>query len=260
MNIHQIRNATIVISYAGKKFLIDPMFAPKDAYEPIQEGPNPDLKWPTSSLPITSEEIIKGIDAIIMTHYHIDHFDEFAINTVKKGVKVYIQDETDKETLQKLGFSNLTVLSEDGTSFAGIKLYKTRCQHGLRSKVQRAFSSRGMRYDSMGVVFAHEEEKTLYLTGDTIWCDEVKNSIEKFNPEYIIANCADAQIGGHSIIMNAQDIKEIHQYAPYVTIIASHLDCVGHAALNRKQLKKFAKDNKLANSLLIPEDNEIITI
>ena len=29
MNIHQIRNATIVVEYAGKKFLIDPMLAEK---------------------------------------------------------------------------------------------------------------------------------------------------------------------------------------------------------------------------------------
>ncbi len=32
MNITQIRNATLLITYAGKRLLIDPMLAPKDAY------------------------------------------------------------------------------------------------------------------------------------------------------------------------------------------------------------------------------------
>lgn len=30
MKIQQIRNATLIITYANKRFLIDPMFAPKD--------------------------------------------------------------------------------------------------------------------------------------------------------------------------------------------------------------------------------------
>ncbi|PRX25247.1 hypothetical protein BX659_1229 [Orenia metallireducens] len=35
MNIKQIRNATIVVQYEGKKFLIDPVLADKDAYPPF---------------------------------------------------------------------------------------------------------------------------------------------------------------------------------------------------------------------------------
>lgn len=261
MQIQQIRNATMVLSYGGKRFLIDPMFAPKNSYAPIEIGPNPDLNWPTCDLPMEPAEIIKGLDVIIMTHYHNDHFDQAAADTLRKGVKVYVQDEIDKEVLQKLGFSNLTILQEDGMSFAGIWLYKTRCQHGIRSKAEPIFNSFGMRYNSMGVVFKHTDEKTVYITGDTIWCDEVKKVIDMHQPDYVIVNCADAQMKGcGSIIMNAQDVKELHTYAPDVTIIASHMDTVGHAALTRKQLQKFAKDNKFANSIIIPKDGEILKL
>ena len=38
MNIHQIRNATIVVEYSGKKFLIDPMLAEKGTLPPF--GPS----------------------------------------------------------------------------------------------------------------------------------------------------------------------------------------------------------------------------
>lgn len=35
MNIKQIRNATLIIEYAGKKFLVDPVFADKGTYPPF---------------------------------------------------------------------------------------------------------------------------------------------------------------------------------------------------------------------------------
>lgn len=37
MNFQQIRNATAIITYAGSRFLIDPLFAPKDYFDPIPE-------------------------------------------------------------------------------------------------------------------------------------------------------------------------------------------------------------------------------
>ncbi len=36
MDIQQIRNATLVVEYAGKKFLIDPMLAGKGTYRLFQ--------------------------------------------------------------------------------------------------------------------------------------------------------------------------------------------------------------------------------
>lgn len=260
MKIEQIRNATIIVTYGGKRFLIDPMFAPKDAYAPIAIGPNPDLRWPTCDLPRPANQIYDDIDVIIVTHLHPDHFDQYAIDNVRKGVKVFAQDEIDKEMLVKWGFTNMSVMSSDvGSPFAGIRLYKTPCRHGDKDKASRTFNNLGMRYEAMGVVFKFPDEKTLYLTGDTIWCDEVMKTIDKYEPDYIIANCADAQTDGcGSIIMGAEGVKSIHEYAPNVTIIASHMDCVGHAALSRKDLQKFAKSNKFDKSLIIPKDGQIL--
>ena len=34
MKITQIRNATLIIEYAGKRFLIDPMLGPKGSFPP----------------------------------------------------------------------------------------------------------------------------------------------------------------------------------------------------------------------------------
>src|SRR4051812_25027085 len=78
MNIQQIRNATIVVEYAGKKFLIDPMLAEKGTYPPFPQSLRQDQYNPLVSLPISIDTIINNVDAVILTHLHLDHWDDTA--------------------------------------------------------------------------------------------------------------------------------------------------------------------------------------
>ena len=56
----------------------------------------------------------------------------------------------------------------------------------------------------------------------------------------IIINCADAQFEhSGSIIMGTDDILKLHQYAPNLKIIASHLDTVGHATFKPSTIKRI---------------------
>lgn len=257
MKIKQIRNATVKITYAGKTFLTDPMFAPKDAYEPIPDCFTSYLRWPLCELPESTDEITKNVDAVIMTHFHIDHFDEYAANTLPKDIKIFVQDETDQTILSNYGFTNLETISYEGTRYGDITLYKTDCVHGIKEKTMPYFNALKIRHEAMGVVFKNEKEKTLYLTGDTIWCDFVKNTLEKFLPEIIIINAADAQLKtSGSIIMGKKDIAALYNAVPYAKIIASHMDTVGHATLNRKELRDFVEKNKLENTVFILDDGE----
>ncbi|MFD0465906.1 MBL fold metallo-hydrolase [Microvirga aerilata] len=49
MKITQVRNATLIIEYAGKKILVDPMLAEKGAYPGFEGTANSDKRnpWPT---------------------------------------------------------------------------------------------------------------------------------------------------------------------------------------------------------------------
>ena len=230
MLIQQIRNATIKITIGGVKFLVDPMFAPKEAYPPIPESLIPGKAWPFCALPQTEAEITAGIDAVIMTHYHIDHFDEFAVKALDKNIKIFAQDEYDRKVLEGFGFTDTEIISAEGTVFNGVVMYKTECLHGVKEKVQPYYDALDIRGDAMGVVFMYPGEKTLYLAGDTIWYDGVKRALDKYSPDAVIVNAACAQLK-HSgpIIMGTDDVLALHEYAPNVKIIASHMDTVGHA-------------------------------
>ena len=180
MKLHQIRNATLIIEYANKRFLIDPMFAPKEVYSPITLKP-----WPYHDLPIPPKDIIKNIDAVILTHLHIDHFDKYAQELLPKATKIFVQDMYDKNALEKEHFNDIEILSSDGTKFEDITLYKTECMHGIRAIAEPVFLGNGMRWEAMGVVFSGINEPPFYLAGDTLMFDGVKTAIDKFKPKYL---------------------------------------------------------------------------
>lgn len=261
MLIQQIRNATIKITIGGVKFLVDPMFAPKEAYPPIPESLIPGKAWPFCALPQTEAEITADIDAVIMTHYHIDHFDEFAVKALDKNIKILAQDEYDRKVLEGFGFTDTEIISAEGTVFNGVVMYKTECLHGVKEKVQPYYDALDIRGDAMGVVFMCPGEKTLYLAGDTIWYDGVKRALDKYNPDAVIVNAACAQLKTSGpIIMGTDDILALHEYAPNVKIIASHMDTVGHATVDRETLRRFVDDNNFADSIEIPADGETVNL
>ena len=251
MQIHQIRNATIIVTYNHKRFLIDPWLMPKDYMAGFDAGINSDIRQPRVELPVSIEEIV-DVDAVILTHYHPDHWDDFAAKAINKNLPFFVQSEIDKNIIENLGFKDVRVLKE--TDFEGIKLYKTNCQHGKRETVKPLCEKVGMPYDAMGVVFKSQNERTLYLAGDTIWCEEVKDALDEYNPEIIVINaCGATVINGERLIMNSDDIKAIASYSKNSTVIASHMDTVSHLTVTRDDIKNLKLEN-----VLVPDDNEIL--
>lgn len=259
MKITQVRNATIIIEYQNKKFLVDPWLMPKEYMPGFDSALNADVRQPRVDLPFEIEKIV-NVDAVIITHIHPDHWDEFAEKALNKNTKVFVQSDIDRDYVLTKGLTNVEILSKDGTQYENITLYKTGTQHGKRETVKPLCDSMGMPYDAMGIVFKSSDEKTLYIAGDTIWCEEVKESLDKYHPEIIIINaCAATVLNGERLIMNIEDVQEVLKNAPKSTVIASHMDTVSHLTLTRKDLRKF-KEQHDAENLLIPDDGETIYI
>ena len=254
MNIQQIRNATLIVTFGGTRFLIDPWLLPKDAMAGFDSAINPHIRQPRCDLPLRVEEII-DVDAVILTHWHPDHIDELALEALRKDIPFFVQNEGDGRTIEQHRFTDVRVLSENGTEFNAIKLTKTGTQHGERAIVQPICDSLGMPYDAMGVVFTAPGEKTLYIVGDSIWCPEVQTALDSFHPEIVVINACGARVAsGDRLIMDLEDVRAISSYAPGALIIASHMDTVSHLTVTRDDIRAL----HLAN-VAIPEDGEIIT-
>ncbi|RXJ94624.1 hypothetical protein CRV00_06770 [Malaciobacter molluscorum] len=256
MKYTQIRNATSIIEYANKRFLIDPLLAPKESYDGFAGTLNSHLKWPRVELPFSIEKILE-VDAIIITHLHKDHFDDFACKYIPKKMQIFCQDSHDKKILEDYGFKNITVLCEN-TNYYDIKLSKTKGQHGTDDAIEKLKERLG---EVCGIVFQHKSEKTLYLAGDTLWNRFVEESIEKYKPELLILSVADAINLEHgSIIMGKTDLITACKKIKDVKIIANHLEAVNHTCVTRDELKKFILDNKIDNNVLIPNDGDTCNI
>ena len=248
MNIHHIRNATLVIEYAGKKFLIDPFLAEKGTYPPFPNSARQDQKNPLVNLPISIDTII-DVDAVIVTHLHLDHWDDAAKEALPKDIKLFTQNEEDAKEIRSAGFRNVEVLQED-TVFEGIQLIKTKGEHGRGEILKLA----GL---VCGIVFKHQGEKTLYVVGDTVWYEGVQKVIDVHKPEILVVNAGGNQfLEGGSLVMGKEDVYSVHKAVPNAKIIAAHMEAVNHWTLSRKELESFADEKGISSNVLIPNDGE----
>ncbi|WP_339277938.1 MBL fold metallo-hydrolase [Paenibacillus sp. FSL W8-0426] len=251
MKITQIRNATIIIQYAGKTFLVDPFLADQGAYPPFPNSVRQDQMNPLVGLPLPIEQIV-DVDAVIVTHLHLDHYDEAAIQRLPQGIKMFVQNEADAAKVAEDGFEHTEVLKQD-TTFGDIQLVKTKGEHGRGEILNLA----GV---VCGVVFKHPDEPTLYVAGDTVWYEEVGQTIRTHRPDVIVVNGGDNQfLQGGSLVMGKDDILEVHKAAPEATIVSVHMEAVNHWTLSRAELKAFVQEKNIASQVLVPNDGESYT-
>lgn len=240
MKLTQIRNATNRLVYAGKVFLIDPWLMPKHQFSfvdlPDMPYHVPDkmkehLPMPFYDLPMSTEEILAGVDYYLVTHIHPDHIDMSMDGTVgaplDKNVPVICQNEEDAAVFQKSGFQDVTVLSENGLQFGQAKLTKVPARHGTVIPCGNA----------MGVMFESANEKSFYLAGDTVWYPAVADTLKRWQPEIVALNCCAAEtVENGRLIMNAEDVHCVAKSVPNARLYLTHLDNVAHAALTRHTL------------------------
>ena len=93
ITMHHIRNCTEKLFYAGVTILVDPFFAPKGHYPGFDLAPTPEARkarGPLTDLKVPIDEIIKDIDAIIITHTHSDHWDEYIQQMIIQKIFLYL--------------------------------------------------------------------------------------------------------------------------------------------------------------------------
>lgn len=252
MKVTQVRNATLIVEYAGKKFLVDPFLAEKGTYPPFPNSLRQDQHNPLVSLPISLDHMLSGVDAVIVTHLHLDHFDDTAKKVLPKDIKMFVQNAEDAIEVKGAGFQNVEVLEED-TQFGDIELIKTKGEHG-RGEILKIVGL------VCGVVFKHPTEKTLYVAGDTVWYDAVQEVTETHKPEIIVVNGGDNQfLQGGSLVMGKDDIYEVCKAAPNAKVISVHMEAVNHWTLSREELKSYIHEKGISSNVLVPDDGESYT-
>lgn len=250
-NVRLIRNATIVINYAGHKILVDPMFTPKGALGSIAGK----LESPTVDLPMAIGEITENVNLILLTHNHPDHIDKYATDALDKSIKFFVQPE-DKQLPVQAGFSNAEAINKS-VNWQGISITRTIAEHGTG----RVLKEMG---PGSGYVLQAANQPTIYIVGDAVWTQEIYQNIATYKPDYIILNSGGAAMPGFEatpIIMDADQAMSLIQESGSAKVIAVHMDAIDHCHTTREVLKAKAKEYNIGSDKLItPADGEVIEL
>ncbi|GMK37799.1 hypothetical protein PCCS19_08530 [Paenibacillus sp. CCS19] len=246
MRVQLIRHATLWLEYAGVTFLIDPMFSPQGANPPIMNSDN-ERRNPLVPLPGELDAWLAP-DAVIVTHLHADHWDAAAAQALPKSSTILCQPGN-QDAFRTAGFTDVTEII-DSTTFRGVTVHRTNGQHGTGEIGERMGKVSGF-------VFQADGEPTLYIAGDTIWCEDVKTALDTYKPDLTIVNAGGARfVVGDPITMDADDVIQVVQYAPYTKVIAVHMDSINHCHVTRDVLRARLAEQRLLEQLAIPEDGE----
>lgn len=250
-NIQLLRHATVILSMAGKKLLIDPMLGEKEAYDAVPNVSNT-IRVPMVDLPLSEKELnnlLKEIDAIFVTHTHPDHWDPKAQEILPKNIPLFCQ-APDENAIKAQGFTKVMVIN-DQVDWEGITIHRFGGIHGT-GKVAELMGP------VSGFVFVHQDD-SVYIAGDTIWHEEVVRALDTLQPKMTVLNTGGAQfIQGDPITMTPKDVEKVHQQMPTTKIVAIHMDSINHCFIKRPDLQKALEAKQIP--VVIPADGEVVEV
>jgi L-ascorbate metabolism protein UlaG (beta-lactamase superfamily) len=248
MKLQLIRHATVWLQYAGVNFLIDPMFSDAGVNPPIVNSTN-ERRNPLVPLPFAIDGYLKP-DTVLVTHLHRDHWDDAAAAAISKSTPILCQPGDDA-AIASSGFTSVAMINENIT-FKGVMISRTCGQHGTGEIGKK------MGHVS-GFVLKADGQPTLYIAGDTIWCDDVKQALNAHQPDMTVVNAGGAQFAvGDPITMNADDVVSLCRYAPYTKVAAIHMDTINHCLVSREDLYTRLVAEGLLGQVAIPGDGDWI--
>ena len=231
MKLTLVRNATLVLETSVGRVLVDPMLDPAGARPPIADTPN-QRPNPLVELPFPPEEVVRDVDLCIVTHLHQDHFDDTAARVLPKATPILTQPES-ADALCGRGFTDVR------TSHDGIPM--TRGRHGT-----------GELADALGPVSGWVVDG-VYVAGDTIWCDEVREALEQHRPRAVVVNGGGAHFGGSDpIVMDVDEVRRVRA-ATDAEVVVVHLEAINHCVERRPAYRAI-------EGVRVPDDGETIDV
>jgi hypothetical protein len=91
----------------------------------------------------------------------------------------------------------------------------------------------------------------VYIAGDTIWCDEVRDALAEHRPRAVIANASGARFNtGDPIVMDTNDVRTLREGfdGPLAVV---HLEAINHCIEPRSAYREIG-------GVHVPDDGEMI--
>lgn len=103
-------------------------------------------------------------------------------------------------------------------------------------------------------------EPSIYISGDTVFTDDVRRALTEFRPDIAVvaAGSASLDVGG-PILMPMKEIIDFVKQSPN-KVIANHMDALNHCPTTRIKLKSELEKNDFLSKTFIPDDGETLNL
>ena len=253
MNIHHLRNATMVIETGSHVILVDPMLGGKGAAGPpftlFRFKPR---RNPIVGLPPNAMDIVNRTTHCLITHKHPDHIDKAAEAFLRERNIPVICSELDKEFFEKKGLNVVQGIDYwKRVDFLGGKIEGIPAKHGY------GYVAKPMG-NVMGFYIQLADQPSIYLSSDTIYTDHVDKVLKEYRPAISVVASGTAQLDiFQPLLMRVDEVVQFAKTAPG-KVIANHLEAVNHCPTKREDLKQRFQEEGLAAKTLVPEDGEVL--
>ncbi len=263
MKIHHLRNATFVIESGAHFILIDPMLGEKGSLPPFAVFRHKAKKNPIVSLPPDSVQILEQVTHCLITHSqrfglkpfsHLDHLDGTGESFLLEKNLPVVCPANDAAYLKKHGINVQTELNYwQPEQLLGGKITAVPAKHG--HSWMHYFMANGA-----GFYLTLPDEPSIYISGDTVYTDDVKRALRELKPDIAVvaAGCASLDVGG-PILMTVEEVVSFVTEAPG-KVVANHLEALNHCPVTRAQLKHELQGKGLLTKTFVPDDGEVLNI
>lgn len=253
MKLHHLRNATLVIETETDVILVDPMLGKRKTIPPFTIFRYKPHRNPLVALPKNSRDILSRVTICLITHLHTDHIDKAGeVFLRRKSIPVICSTKIEN-ALSARGLNILQTLNYwEPQEFLGGKITGIPAIHGY------GFIAKLMG-NVMGFHIELPNEKSIYISSDTIFTEHVQKVLVEFKPEIAVVACGTARLDiGQPLLMRMNDILKFVALAPQY-VLANHLEALNHCPTKRSELRLALEENNLLDKVTIPEDGETVS-
>lgn len=247
MEIQQLRSATMLVTLGPHRLLVDPMLADVGAMPGFKMFGGGRRRNPLVPLPAETSAALERATGVLITHEHPDHFDLAGRAWTKEKRMPVWGNRMDVPRLRRKGLDARAV--EDGGLELDVEIVPSRHGRGLLG---------WMLGPVAGYYLAAPDEPSLYITGDSILTDFVRDAIERLAPDVVVAPAGSANMGlGGDILFSPDELVELAQLAP-ADVVFNHLESLDHCPTTREGLRERMRHAGLADRVHVPEDGETL--
>jgi L-ascorbate metabolism protein UlaG (beta-lactamase superfamily) len=239
-----IGGPTASIEWAGVRLLTDPTFDPAGS-----EYPTNAYTLRKTMGPAIDASVIGPVDAVLLSHdHHFDNLDR-AGRALLASARIVLTTE-----------AGATRLESNASGLAAWEYREIRSAQGKVLRVTATPARHGPAGGDRGPVigFAITREDvpgTVYVSGDTVWYDGVREVSERFDVRVAMLFCGRARVsaaGDNDLTMSADDAVRAAQAMARATIVPLHYEGWEHFTQSRADVERAFAKAGLAQRLAWP--------